>query len=449
MMNELVIHGGTVVTEDGFAISDLRIVDGRIAEIRPGLGGRNPHDVNAAGAWVMAGVLDAHVHFNEPGREEWEGFATGSRALAAGGGTSFVDMPLNASPPTVDRESFELKKAAGEANSCLDFALWGGLVPGNDDYLEELAECGVVGFKAFMIDSGIEDFPGVDAAVLRKGMKVAARLGLPVAVHAEDGAIIEARTRSLRDAGRKDARAFLDSRPVEAEVEAVRVALDIAGETGCALHVVHVSCPEAAEQILEAKRNGLDVTFEVCAHHLLLDESEMIERGVVAKCAPPLRRPEIVRAMRKLLLSGAVDLVGSDHSPAPPAMKTGDDAFAAWGGIMGCQHGFLLLLEWILAKEPTALPRVWQALTTEPARRLGVPKRGIAVGADADVIVVGIDEQRTIRTDELLYRHQTSPYVGKNLRSRVRASFLRGEPVVAGVTKGQFLPRIPGGRGWG
>ncbi len=445
MREEFVIHGGTVVTEDSFSVADLRIVDGRIAEIRAGLGSGKPGDVDATGAWVLAGVVDGHVHFNEPGRADWEGFATGSRALAAGGGTTFVDMPLNASPPTIDRESFELKRALGEAKSSLDFALWGGLVPGNEDCLEELAACGVVGFKAFMVDSGIEDFPGVDSAVLRKGMKVAARLGLPVAVHAEDPAIVGERPkRRVRRAG-SDARAFLDSRPVESEVEAVRVALAIAGETGCALHVVHVSCPEAAERILAALREGIDVTFEVCAHHLLLDETEMLDRGVVAKCAPPLRPAETVRAMKNLLLSGQVDVVGSDHSPAPPEMKTGDDAFAAWGGIMGCQHGFLLLLDWILATDLRALPQVWQSLTTEPARRLGVPKRGLVVGADADVIVVDAGKPWTIQTDELLYRHPMSPYVGKSLSARLRASFLRGQSLANRNTRGRFLARSPGG----
>lgn len=444
MRNEFVIHGGTMVTEDATLVADVRIVEGRIAEIGPGLGGRRSGDVDAAGAWVLAGVVDGHVHFNEPGRTEWEGFETGSRALAAGGGTTFVDMPLNASPPTIDRESFELKRAAGEANSCLDFALWGGLVPGNEDRLEELAECGVVGFKAFMIDSGIEDFPAVDVAGLRRGMKVAARLGLPVAVHAEDAAVVEERMSAVRAEGRTDARAFLDSRPVAAEVEAVRVALDIAGETRCGLHVVHVSCPEAAERILAAQRGGGDVTFEVCPHHLLLDESEMLERGVVAKCAPPLRPEATVRAMRKLLLSGEVNVVGSDHSPAPPELKTGDDAFAAWGGIMGCQHGFLMLLEWVLATDSRALPRVWRALTTDPARRLGVAKKGIVVGADADLIVVDFGKMRTVSVNELLYRHPTSPYVGKELGARVRASFLRGQSMALGDTKGRFLPRTCG-----
>jgi allantoinase len=436
-----------VVVEDACRVADVRIKAGRIAEIGPGLGGESGAVIDASGAWVLAGVVDGHVHFNEPGRTEWEGFATGSRALAAGGGTAFVDMPLNALPPTVDQESFELKRAAGEASSVLDFALWGGLVPGNVAKMAELAECGVVGFKAFMIDSGVDDFKAVDSATLRRGMREAAGLGLPVAVHAEDAGIVERETRILREAGRRDARAFLDSRPVAAEVEAVRVALDLAGETGCALHVVHVTCPEAADLVAQARAKGVDVTMEVCAHHLLLDESEVLVRGAVAKCAPPLRPLATVREMRKLLLGGRVDLVGSDHSPAPAALKTGDDLFAAWGGIMGCQHGFLLLLDWLLKNEVGRLPRVWRALTTAPARRLGLPKRGLAVGADADVLVVEVRKDRAITGEELLTRHRTSPYVGKTLGVRVRESFLRGRPLVqgggeVGTGRGRFLKRV-------
>ncbi|MGC1480764.1 MAG: allantoinase AllB [Chthoniobacterales bacterium] len=442
MKDEFVIHGGTLVTDEAVVVADVRIVDGRIAEIGPGLGGTKSGEIDAAGCWVLAGVVDGHVHFNEPGRTEWEGFATGSRALAAGGGTTFVDMPLNASPPTVDRAAFELKKAAGEASSGLDFGLWGGLVPGNEGELAGLADCGVVGFKAFMIDSGITDFPGVDTVTLRAGMKRAAELGLPVAVHAEDAEIVGQRTAAIRAEGRTDARAFLDSRPVESEVEAVRVALDVAGETGCSLHVVHVSCEEAAAAILDAKGGGADVTFEVCAHHLLLDESVMIERGAVAKCAPPLRPVATIRAMQKLLEAGRVDLVGSDHSPAPPELKSGDDLFAAWGGIMGCQHGFLLLLEWALATNPRELPRIWRALTVDASRRLGLPKRGLEIGADADVIVVAMGDRRAIERGDLRYRHATSPYVGRELGLRLRESFLRGQSLTGGETKGRFLPRV-------
>ncbi|HEY8902829.1 MAG TPA: allantoinase AllB, partial [Chthoniobacterales bacterium] len=289
-MNERVIRGGRVLAATGMANCDVLIADGRIADVGTALRVTpDVEEIDAAGMLVLPGIVDAHVHFNEPGRAHWEGFATGSRALAAGGATTFVDMPLNAAPPAIDRESFLRKRAAGEASSVLDFALWGGLIPSNLDYLEELAECGAVGFKAFMIDSGIKDFPSVDEETLRRGMKISARLGLPVAVHAEDAERIAEATLAVRQAGRTDARAWLDSRPPASEIEAVRRVLDLAGETGCALHIVHVSCPEAVALTVQARSSGLDVTCEACPHHLLLNESVAIELGALAKCAPPLR----------------------------------------------------------------------------------------------------------------------------------------------------------------
>ena len=441
---EKIIRGGEVLTPEGLQICDVRICDGNIAEVGANLASAGAvEEIDATGLLVLPGVLDAHVHFNEPGRAHWEGFATGSRALAAGGGTSFIDMPLNAAPPTLDRESFDQKRAAGEATSVLDFALWGGLVPENLDKLEELAACGVVGFKAFMIDSGMADFPGVDADVLRAGMKVAARLRLPVAVHAEDAAIIAERTRLAREVGNIGVRSWLDARPPESESEAVRVALDIAGETGCALHVVHVSCPEAVAMIRDAAASGVDVTCEVCPHHVLLNESAMFAHGAFAKCAPPLRDEGRRAQLWADILTGAVDSIGSDHSPAPPDMKQGDDMFAVWGGIMGCQHGFLLLLDAVLDQCPEKLPLLWNLVSAAPAQRFGLATRKgrIASGLDADLVLVERTEPRTITADELLYRHKTSPYVGAKISARVARSLLRSEDVGSQSAGGRFISR--------
>ncbi len=438
-MIDLVVRHGRVLHAGEFAALDLAVDEGRIVAVAPEISEPAREVIDASGQLVLPGVLDAHVHFNDPGRSHWEGFATGSRALALGGGTSFVDMPLNAAPPTIDRASFEAKRTAGETGSVLDFALWGGLVPHNLDRLEELADCGVIGFKAFMIDSGIEDFPGVDPAVLRAGMKVAARLGLPVAVHAEDAAIIARHTAAVKAAGRRDARAFLDSRPVAAEIEAVRVALEIAGETGCALHVVHVSAPEVLAPIAEARAAGRDVTAEVCTHHLLLDESAMFRHGALAKCAPPLRPAETVAELWREVHAGRVQMIGSDHSPAPPDMKTGDDVFAMWGGIMGCQHGFLLLLEAAGARGAAA----WTLASAAPADRFGLaPRKGrIDVGADADLVFLEPTAPRAITVGELAYRHRTSPYVGAEIHHRVARALLRGRPVGSPGHPGTFLPR--------
>ncbi len=240
-------------------------------------------EIDAQDLTIFPGAIDAHVHFNEPGRAEWEGFATGSRAAAAGGTTTIFDMPLNAHPPTIDGPAFDAKRAAAEKNSLVDFGLWGGLVPGNLAQLETLRDRGVVGLKAFMCASGIEDFPAVDHATLRAGMQRAAELDLLVAVHAETNESIGAPT----DAG--TVRDFLASRPIEIELSAIRAALDLAQETGCRLHIVHVSCGRGVALVAEARAQGVDVTCETCPHYLFLTDEDMVRLGAVAKCAPPLR----------------------------------------------------------------------------------------------------------------------------------------------------------------
>lgn len=438
----MVVRNGKVLTPRGFELLDLRVAEGRIVEISGNLDD-DANVLDAGGMWVLPGVVDSHVHFNEPGREHWEGFATGAAALAAGGGTSFIDMPLNAAPPTIDRESFEAKKRAGEVSSVLDFALWGGLIPGNANRLPELAECGVVGFKAFLIDSGTADFPGVDRATLREGMKIAADLRLPVAVHAEDPEIIAAKTQEIRAAGGRDARAWFDSRPIESEVRAVEMAIETARDTGCALHVVHLSAPVAVDLVVDARREGLDITCEACPHHLLMSEQAMLEHGAVAKCAPPLRADAVRAELWNLLLRGKIDCVGSDHSPAPPEMKMGDDLFEMWGGIMGAQHGFVALLDAVLDAAPDRLPEIWEKLSRVPAARFGIGDRKgrLEPGCDADFILVRREEPREIAADELLYRHKTSPYVGRSLRTRVVKTFRRGEEVGLQRNGGRFLSR--------
>jgi allantoinase len=274
-------------------------------------------------------------------------------------------------------------------------------------------------------------------------MKIASRLGLPVAVHAEDEAMIAARSAAMRAAGNAGVRGFLDSRPPESEVEAVRVALELAGETRCALQIVHVSCPEAVEMISSAKAGGVDVTCEACPHHLLLNETAMFEHGAFAKCAPPLRDEPRRSALWNDLLAERIDCIGSDHSPAPPDMKQGDDMFVVWGGIMGCQHGFLLLLDAVLDQCPERLPDVWDRVSARPAARMGFGGRKgrIAAGFDADILLVERHAPRAITSDELLYRHKTSPYVGRKIASRVARSLLRGRDVGLSGARGCFLSR--------
>jgi allantoinase len=408
---DLLLRGATPWPEIG--IADGRIAGFAAAPAR--------EEIDATGLLVLPGVIDAHVHFNEPGRTEWEGWASGSRAAAAGGTTTVCDMPLNSQPPVVTAEAFRLKRAAAEAQSVCDFALWGGLVPGHVDDMEALAACGVVGFKAFMADSGIDDFPKVDRATLRAGMQRAAALGLPVAVHAElDGADFPAPPR--RGTRVVD---YLVSRPVASECAAVRLALDLAGETGCALHVVHVSSGSAMRLILDARARGVDVTAETCPHYLVFTDEDMERLGAVAKCAPPLRERHERDALVADVRAGRVDTLGSDHSPAPWAMKAHDDFFRVWGGIAGAQHLLALALDAGLGANLVS------RLTSEQvARRLRLPsKGGLAEARDADLVLVESGGAHEVTADALFYRHRVSPYVGRRLGARVRRTILRGATV--------------------
>ena len=404
MPSDLVIRGAAGV--DG----DVAIEGGTIAGIGDGLAGRD--EVDATGLHLLPGAIDAHVHFNEPGRAHWEGWATGSRALRAGGATTCMEMPLNAHPPTLDGAAFDAKRATAEASSVVDFALWGGLVPHNLDSLEELAERGVVGFKAFMCDSGIDDFPAADDDTLHAGMAKAAELGLLVAVHAE-------RSARLRAPEGTDWHAWVDSRPVEAELEAIETAIAIAHDTRCSLHVVHVS--SAAGVALVANADG--VTCETCPHYLTFSEDDLERLGTRGKCAPPLRSEAEREALWREVVAGRVDLVASDHSPCPPEMKAGDFT-AAWGGISGAQATLGILLERLAPERVAALTAV------NPAKRFNLPKGGLEPGTDADLVLVDLRDRRP---PELQDRHRLSPFAGRPLPRIVR-TWVRG-----GATRGRLI----------
>ena len=408
MPSDLLIRGGKVVLPGVGAVeADVAISGETIDAIGPELPPARD-EVDARGLHVLPGVIDAHVHFNEPGRTEWEGWDTGTRALAAGGATACIEMPLNAHPPTTDAAAFDAKVAAARAAAHVDLALWGGVGPGAR--LEELAERGVVGFKAFMCDSGIDDFPAVDLDTLGDGMRRAAELGLPVAVHAES----PTRLRAPAGTGWRD---FVASRPVEAELEAIADALSLAEETGCSLHVVHVSSGEGVE--LVARARGVDATCETCPHYLTLTEDDLETLGTRAKCAPPLRPAPQREALWRHLENGRIKLVASDHSPCPPAMKAG--AFTdAWGGIAGCQSLLQLVLERLA---PAAAAAVTSA---KVAARFGLPKARLEPGADADLVLIDLRERHA---PELHDRHRLSPFAGRPLTGRVVRTLVRGTTV--------------------
>ena len=442
---DVLFCGGTVVTSERLFSADVGVVDGRIVAISSKLERSAVEIIDALGLHLFPGIIDAHIHFNEPGREHWEGIASGSRSLAAGGGTLFFDMPLNAAPPTLDREAFARKQACAEAKSVLDFALWGGLTPNNLDTMEELADAGAIGFKAFMSRSGTSDFAHSNGGVLKRGMKIAAACGLPVGVHAEDDEMTQALAEERQSQGKIGWRDYLDSRPIEAELRAIRVALELAGETGCDLHIVHVSCPEGIDLIRAARDSGVRVTAETCPHYLLLTDDSVGKIGASAKCAPPLRDAARREEMWKRFRS--IDTLGSDHSPAPPEMKVSEDFFAVWGGISGCQHAFLLALtEWRLRAGTDGLTRFSTVTSANVAARFGIGelKGQIAEGFDADVTLVDLEGCERITAERLLYRHPISPYIGLESRAVVKGTWVRGRAVyrdgkIVGEARGRLV----------
>ena len=429
MALDLVIAGARSPAGDPV---DIGIADGRIAVVA------EPGEVSdpcrtyiyANRSHVLPGAIDPHVHFNEPGpRTESEGWATGSAALAAGGVTTALEMPLNASPPTTDRGGVRRQAGGGSASSRVDFGLWGGIVPGNLDQLPGLAGRGVCGFKAFMSSTGTPDFPRSDELTLYEAMSLIA--GLPsaplVAVHAESETITRELARRARDEGRLAVRDYLDSRPVVAETEAIATAIELADTTGCRLHIVHVSTGRGVALVAEARLRGIDVSCEVTAHHLLLTEEDAERLGAIAKCAPPLRPEAECRALWSALRDGDVSFVVSDHSPSLPQAREGD-VFSSWGGIPGCQS----TLELLLTEDRLTLPELTERVAGAVARRFSLPGKGsLEPGNDADLVLVTLGDRRRLDAGELRYRHRVSPYVGRELTARVDHTIVRGQTVYA------------------
>jgi allantoinase len=447
---DLLVRGGAVVTSDVVSIADVAVSGGEIVAVSPEITGTAREEIDAAGLHVLPGVVDVHVHFNEPGRTDWEGWATGTAACAVGGTTTVAEMPLNAHPPTLDGPSFDAKRKAAEASARVDFALWGGLTSLNLERMEELAGRGVIGFKAFMSSSGIDDFPMADDATLFAGMQRAAALGLPVAVHAENDRLTTALAASAAAAGKTGPRDYLTSRPAIAEIEAIARAILFAEETGCALHIVHVSTGRGVAEIAAARARGLDVTAETCPHYLVFDENDLERLGAIAKCAPPLRPRCEVDRLWAAVARGEIQIVASDHSPAPAGMKSGDDFFRIWGGISGCQSLLTTLLSDGHIEREIPLPSLVSQVTDAPASRFRIAAKGhVAAGYDADLVLIDLRERFTLHEQDVQYRHKHSPFLGMTFTSRPRRTILRGETVaidgvVVGAPRGRLVtPATP------
>ncbi len=433
----MIIRGGTVVSAGGVVQADIEITDGLITAVGPGLGRSRGDDIDAAGLHVFPGGIDSHVHFNEPGRTEWETIGNGSAALAAGGYTTFIDMPLNSLPVTVAGPAFDVKLAAMRRSSVVDFGLWAGLVPGNLAHLAELVERGAMGFKAFMCPSGIEEFPACDPRALLEGMKRINRLDSILLVHAESPDVLNAYARPGLGAG-----AFLASRPPLAEFQAIDTALGLAAEAGCRLHVVHVSTTRGVQLVRAAQARGVDASAETCPHYLLYADSDLERLGGKGKCTPPFRSARDRDGLWRTLAAEELPMVVSDHSPSTLALKQGTDFFKIWGGISGCQSTRQLLL----AQDRLELTTVAAVTATNVARRFGLAGKGdIAPGLDADLWLVDLSHEDVVRREDLLYRNPFSVHEGQRIRGKTVRTLLRGRTVYpGGEPAGRFIR--PGAR---
>lgn len=438
--NDFSILSRRVVVGGVIAPATLVVRDGKIAEVRLGNAAvAGVRTVDVGDLVVMPGVVDAHVHVNEPGRTEWEGFATAGRAAVAGGVTTMVVMPLNCSPVATGVRALMGEVRAAEGTCACDFGFWGGLIPGNVGELEALWDAGVLGFKCFMVHSGIDEFPNVAKEDLEAALPRLAGLGAVVLAHAEEPRLIEAaRGASGLDAEPRRYARWLASRPSESETVAVETLIEVSTRAQCAAHVVHVSAAGSLEAIARAKRAGARLSAETCPHYLMFEAEEISDGATEFKCAPPIRERMHREALWKGLREGVLDLVASDHSPAPVELKSLKEGnFAkAWGGIAGLQ--VQLPAVWAGARaHGCELTDVVRWMCEAPAKLAGVAdqKGKIEAGMDADLIVFDPDAEWMVCGSELEHRHKATPYDGRSVRGVVHATFVRGKQV---FSSGQF-----------
>ncbi len=434
MKVDTAIVGGLVATHTGVFPATVAISGGRVSALLDPQ--ERPHAeevVEASGRVVLPGGIDPHVHFNEPGRTHWEGFETGSMSAAAGGITTVIEMPLNANPPTTDAHAFALKVEAIKRKALVDYALWGGLVTDNMDSLEGLQRSGAIAYKAFMIETQTE-YARADDGVLWEGMERIAAWGSVLGVHAENNDLFVRLRERLQREGRRDMRAWCESRPPAVELEAIQRVLGFAKATGCRLHIVHLSLPDGGALVAAARNAGQQVTVETCPHYLLLDEDALSRLGPVAKCAPPLRPRAAVEGLWRQVLDGTIDCLSSDHSPCPPEEKArgAEDVWQAWGGITGVQTLLPLTVSEGVHRRGLPLERLVSLTSTTAAKIFGLyPHKGTLLpGADADVVILDPQREWTISEERLFYRHRLTPYRGWRVTGWVDRVLVRGRTVI-------------------
>jgi allantoinase len=427
-----------VVVGDAEVAACVAVTGGRIAAVTPYDRVPSVPTVVTLGddEVLLPGLVDTHVHVNEPGRTEWEGFETATRAAAAGGVTTILDMPLNSVPATTTVAALEMKRSVAEGQAYVDVGFWGGAVPDNLADLAALHEAGVFGFKCFLLDSGVAEFPHLPPDAFAAAMAETARLGALMIVHAEDGSLLDD---SALDG--EHYAGFLASRPRAAEEAAIALVVEHARASGGRAHVVHLSDADAVPMLRSARADGVDVSVETCPHYLTFDAEHVPDGATELKCCPPIREADNREALWAALAAGDIDLVVSDHSPCTAALKASPDFGLAWGGISSVQLGLPVVWSGARARGHSLVDVVrWMA--TAPADRVGLADRGrIAVGAQADLVRFAPEAEFIVDVDRLKHRNAVSAYAGRSLVGEVRETWLRGVPVDDDVPRGRLLRR--------
>ncbi|MEU6137790.1 allantoinase AllB [Nocardioides sp. NPDC047086] len=443
---DVVIRAARMVTPEGETAGSVGVRDGRIVAVEPtGLTAARVVEL-ADDEVLMPGVVDAHVHVNDPGRTEWEGFASATRAAAAGGVTTIVDMPLNSIPPTCDVPALDLKRRVAfggpaASQAFVDIGFWGGAVPGNVADLRPLHEAGVSGFKCFLLHSGVDEFPPLDPEQLELAMREIATFDGLLIVHAEDAHAIE----HAPAAGGGTYERFLHSRPRGAENLAIAQVIELARWTGCRVHILHVSSSDVLAMLASARRDGVPITAETCPHYLTFAAEEIPDGATQYKCCPPIREATNRELLWEGLRDGVIDMVVTDHSPSTPDLKALDtgDFGVAWGGISSLQLG--LSAVWTEARaRGFALDDVARWMSEAPAGHAGLTTKGrIAVGHDADFAVLAPDDSFVVDAAKLHHKNAVTPYHGRSLAGVVRATWLRGETIdIEAAPQGRLLSRV-------
>jgi allantoinase len=429
-----IVRSHRVVLPDGVRAASIHVSDGRITRIA------DHHDITTydevvdVGELVVSpGLVDTHVHVNEPGRTEWEGFETATSAAAAGGITTLVDMPLNCIPATTSLEGLRAKREAARGRCSVDVAFWGGVVPGNTRELEGLVDAGVCGFKCFLVPSGVDEFGAVNEDDLRRALPILARRNVPLLVHAESPRVLAAaavRPPDVIDGDDRSYFRYLATRPPEAEIEAIRMMVRLADEFAVLTHIVHVAAAGAVDELARAQQAGVPITAETCPHYLTFDAESIADGATLFKCAPPVREAVHREALWDGLRAGVLGVIATDHSPAPPEMKPAGDFTRAWGGIASLEVS--LAAAWSGASVRgfgvSDLAR-WMSLAPAALAALSDRKGAIAVGRDADLVVWDPDGELVVDPCSLQQRHKLTPYAGMRLRGIVRRTYLRGRLV--------------------